>query len=849
MTRHAAYCWAVILAVFADSSTAQVLENPVQVKTQSPAEIASDPNSQQSVPSRPSIGLDPLQRLTLQISNADFLIDRGDASQSIEELRQAYYAGITAVRAYPAGSDGRFKAIRQAQDAGHLYAWMLADDQQFQSAGKIYQELLEVLKPYDVADPPAPLVLPLARTYWLGSRLAGDRGDDEANAILSRRSEELTKNLDAYPGDYVDLARLRVSILSYEYGFKQDQARARRTEACKLAIDIDRVRPDSSSLRALVQCDLYRAQNLRIEKKFEEAIRLVENSRSRIESRIKSDGENASISSRFLLVNVELALKDIEFLRHANAEASRRQIAAAEAFILALQGRSYSQSNTYEIRTAFSGLREVDFTQIHELTTKDKRDAAEISLYSRIADAVETSRKAFPTSIGYAVASGESLARVANFRLEAGDFLGADQASARAEAAMDDAGLIAGLRKMDEIAESECLVRNRRIRVLIAMGRSDDAIAAFRKFDRTCGEWVRKYPWEFYARGYATDINWRLGEYLLLQNRHQDALPMLTYASNWGQKKATEAMARIFGDASNPLADPEKAEQLNELAQRQSMKRFTVPTDFAGTKFPFHVYTLEYGQAPLCKAQAEALDPDVFCAGFSGIDDQVIWVRELRGGEVPIDVITSFQKLYSIARENNVSFPDLAVYALGAAQEEGVAPTAVQLSAIRQLIGRNGALRPSVVVSTDKAGVAIGGYDVVEAAANGKAVFGSAQFPTVHAGALWLFQSEENRTRFKQDPERYVPQYGGFCVVQLAAGSKLPGLMKYPVRHRGKLYLACSEQAEKAFTAKPEEYISAADAAWRELAEKPGEEAAMTALGKALLGAESNTRANRNLKD
>lgn len=324
---------------------------------------------------------------------------------------------------------------------------------------------------------------------------------------------------------------------------------------------------------------------------------------------------------------------------------------------------------------------------------------------------------------------------------------------------------------------------------------------------------------------------------------------MLTYASNWGQKKATEAMARIFGDASNPLADPEKAEQLNKLAQRQSMKRFTVPTDFAGTKFPFHVYTLEYGQAPLCKAQAEALDPDVFCAGFSGIDDQVIWVRELRGGEVPIDVITSFQKLYNIARENNVSFPDLAVYALGAAQAEGVAPTAVQLSTIRQLIGRNGALRPSVVVSTDKSGVAIGGHDVVEAAANGNAALGSAQFPTVHAGALWLFQSEENRTRFKQDPERYVPEYGGFCVVQLAAGSKRPGLMKYLVRHRGKLYLACSEQAEKAFTAKPEEYISAADAAWRELSEKPGEEATMTALGKALLETESNTNANRNLKD
>ena len=88
------------------------------------------------------------------------------------------------------------------------------------------------------------------------------------------------------------------------------------------------------------------------------------------------------------------------------------------------------------------------------------------------------------------------------------------------------------------------------------------------------------------------------------------------------------------------------------------MKRFTVPTDFNGVSHPFHIYIWDAPNAPV------------------PTDAQFDWVEQARGGRVPEDVRESFRKLHKIAKDNNVSFQDLAVYALGAAQQERAAGTA-----------------------------------------------------------------------------------------------------------------------------------------------------------------------------
>lgn len=87
-------------------------------------------------------------------------------------------------------------------------------------------------------------------------------------------------------------------------------------------------------------------------------------------------------------------------------------------------------------------------------------------------------------------------------------------------------------------------------------------------------------------------------------------------------------------------------------AKDEGMKRFTIPTDFNGVKFPFHVYIIS--------------GPN----GLQQLLNQFRWVKEIRGGTVPEEVVTSFTKLWNIAQENKVSWVELCVYALGTAAEE-----------------------------------------------------------------------------------------------------------------------------------------------------------------------------------
>ena len=65
-------------------------------------------------------------------------------------------------------------------------------------------------------------------------------------------------------------------------------------------------------------------------------------------------------------------------------------------------------------------------------------------------------------------------------------------------------------------------------------------------------------------------------------------------------------------------------------------------------------------------------------------------------------------------------------------------------------------------------GTAIRGYDPVAYFTQGKPVEGSPQYTTEHQGAQWRFASPENRDLFAAAPEKYVPQYGGYCAWAVA---------------------------------------------------------------------------------
>lgn len=86
--------------------------------------------------------------------------------------------------------------------------------------------------------------------------------------------------------------------------------------------------------------------------------------------------------------------------------------------------------------------------------------------------------------------------------------------------------------------------------------------------------------------------------------------------------------------------------------------------------------------------------------------------------------------------------------------------------------------------------VAVDGYDLTTYFTENKAVEGSKKFSTKQHGAIYHFKSEENKQLFLKNPERYLPEYGGWCAY--AMGAKAEKVSIDPetfIITDGKLYL------------------------------------------------------------
>ena len=65
---------------------------------------------------------------------------------------------------------------------------------------------------------------------------------------------------------------------------------------------------------------------------------------------------------------------------------------------------------------------------------------------------------------------------------------------------------------------------------------------------------------------------------------------------------------------------------------------------------------------------------------------------------------------------------------------------------------------------------ALRGYDAVAYFSEHKAVKGLPQFSWRWQGSEWRFASATNMTAFQADPEKYAPQFGGYCAYGVSQG-------------------------------------------------------------------------------
>jgi YHS domain-containing protein len=65
-------------------------------------------------------------------------------------------------------------------------------------------------------------------------------------------------------------------------------------------------------------------------------------------------------------------------------------------------------------------------------------------------------------------------------------------------------------------------------------------------------------------------------------------------------------------------------------------------------------------------------------------------------------------------------------------------------------------------------GVGLKGYDPVAYFTDGQPTKGASEYGFQWKGITYRFASAENMQRFKADPEKYLPRYGGYCAYAMS---------------------------------------------------------------------------------
>lgn len=113
---------------------------------------------------------------------------------------------------------------------------------------------------------------------------------------------------------------------------------------------------------------------------------------------------------------------------------------------------------------------------------------------------------------------------------------------------------------------------------------------------------------------------------------------------------------------------------------------------------------------------------------------------------------------------------------------------------------------------------ALSGYDTVAYFVEGKPVKGNADFVTEYKEATWYFSSQENLDKFLQAPEKYAPQYGGYCAWAIAAKNDFAsGDPEQWTIVDGKLYINYNQEIKERWEKDKANFIVQGDKNWPKL--------------------------------
>ncbi|MBI1767030.1 MAG: YHS domain-containing protein [Bacteroidetes bacterium] len=117
-------------------------------------------------------------------------------------------------------------------------------------------------------------------------------------------------------------------------------------------------------------------------------------------------------------------------------------------------------------------------------------------------------------------------------------------------------------------------------------------------------------------------------------------------------------------------------------------------------------------------------------------------------------------------------------------------------------------------INLDGDGLANQGYDVVAYHIDNKALKGDAKFTEWFHGAKYIFTSREHQELFRDNPKKYLPQYGGFCAYAMSLGKVRPVNPEIFSLEDGRLMLQHTKNAYDLFYKDVKGNIVKADNKW-----------------------------------
>lgn len=117
-------------------------------------------------------------------------------------------------------------------------------------------------------------------------------------------------------------------------------------------------------------------------------------------------------------------------------------------------------------------------------------------------------------------------------------------------------------------------------------------------------------------------------------------------------------------------------------------------------------------------------------------------------------------------------------------------------------------------------GTALHGYDAVAYFKDGRAVKGKDEFRYDWMGAKWYFANAANRDEFARAPEKYAPQFGGYCAWAVGHGYTAnidPEAWKIV---DGKLYLNYDRNVQKMWEQDRDNWIKKGQENWPKIIKK-----------------------------